>query len=74
MAGFFGVLIVALPGIESWILKSAGKTEGDWPGERSVFDDGGEIISGLFGGLAAREENDACEFGRNMIFESFGGL
>ena len=34
--------------------------------------DSGEIVGGLLGGLSAREENDASEFGRDMVFENFG--
>ena len=61
MAGLIGVIIVALPGVESGVLEGAGKAEGDRPGERTVLSDGGKVVGGLLDGLAAGEEDDAGE-------------
>ena len=52
LTGFFGVIVVALPGVEGWVLEGASEAKSDWPGERAVFDNGGEIVSSLLGGLA----------------------
>ena len=73
MAGFFGVLIVAGPGVEGRVLESTGKAKSDRPGVRAALDDGGEVGGGLFDGLAARKENHSGEFCWNVIFENFGG-
>ena len=53
LAGFFGVLVVALPGVESGILEGTSKAKSDGPGVRALLDDGSEIVGGLLGGLAA---------------------
>ena len=58
LPGFCGVGIIAGPGIEGWILEGACETEGNGPGERTLFDDGCEIIGGLLNRLTAGEEND----------------
>ena len=62
-----------MPGKESWILECAGERKGDWPRERAILEHSGEISGGLLWSLAAREENDAGEFRRNVVFEHFGG-
>ena len=54
LAGFFDVVIVAVPDIEGRVLEGASKTEGDWPRKWSVFDNLGEILGGLFWSLATR--------------------
>ena len=68
MAGFFGVLVVALPGVKSGVLEGASEAKSDWPREGAVFDNFGEIIGGLFGGLTAGEKNDTGEICWNVIF------
>ena len=72
MAGFFGVLIMAGPGVEGGVLESAGKAKGDGPFVGAVFDDFGEVGGGLFDSLAARKENYSGKFYWNVIFENFG--
>lgn len=69
-----GVSIVALPGIESGVLKGTSEAKGDRPGERTIFGNLGKIIGGLFDGLATREEDDAGEVTGNVGFKDFGGF
>lgn len=73
LTGFFGVSIVALPGVESGILESAGETKSNGPWVRAVFGDFGEIVCGLFNGLTAGEEDDASEVGGDVFLKDFGG-
>ena len=72
MAGGVSVGVVAGPGVEGGVLESAGEAEGDGPREGVILDDGSEVVGGLFDGLTAREEDDAGEVGRNMVFECVG--
>ena len=73
MAGRLGVCVVAGPGIESGVLEGTGEGESDGPREGFVLNNGGKIVSSLLWGLTAREEDDAGEFARDMIFKSIGG-
>ena len=68
MAGFFGIIVVASPGVEGRVLQGAGKREGDGPREGAIFDRGSEIVCGLLWGLAAREEDYTSELGGDVIF------
>ena len=70
----FYVRVVSLPGVEGGVLEGAGEAEGDRPGEGAVFENGGEIVSGLLGSLSTREKDDAGEVSGNMGFERFGGF
>ena len=63
-----------MPGIEGGVLECAGEAESDGPGEGAVFNDGSEVVGGLFDSLAAREEDDAGKLGCDMVFENFGGF
>ena len=68
VAGDVGIFVVALPGVEGGVLEGAGEGEGDWPRERSVFGNFGEVFGRLFDGLTAGEENYAGEFVRDVSF------
>ena len=41
LAGFFGVIIISLPGEEGRVLESTSEAKSDWPGEWTIFDDFG---------------------------------
>ena len=68
MAGFFGVFVIALPGVEGGVLEGASEAKGDGPREGTVFNDPDEISGGLFDGLTTRKEDNPGEFGRNVSF------
>lgn len=68
-----GVFGDTLPGFDGGVLEGASEGEGDGPGEGTVVDDGLEIGGGLFGGLAAAEEDDAGEIRWDVLFEGGGG-
>lgn len=55
-------------------MESASETKGYWPREGTMTSDSGEVVGGLFGSLATREEYDASELWRDMVFEDFGGF
>ena len=55
-------------------MKSAGEAEGDRPRKGTMFENSGEIVSGLFGGLPTGEEDDARKVGGDVRFESLGGF
>ena len=62
-ASFDAVGIVAGPSVESGVLEGTSKTKSNWPGERTMLDDGSEVVSSLFDGLSAREEDDTGKVG-----------
>ena len=68
MAGFFGVIVVAGPSVKSGVLEGASEAESEGPWVRAIFDDCGEVTSGLFGGLTAGKKDDASEIFGNMAF------
>ena len=72
-AGRISFLGIAGPGIKCWILEGASKRESDRPGEGAILFNSREIIGGLFGGLAARKEDDASKFFRDVAFEDLSG-
>ena len=72
MAGFFEVALVAGPSVEGGILEGASEREGNRPGVGAGFDNGGEVVSGLFGGLTAREEDDTGEILGYVGAKDFG--
>ncbi len=72
-AGGVGVGVVASPGVECGVLEGAGKGKGNRPRERAVLFHGGEVVGGLLDGLSTREEYDAGELGRDVVFKNFGG-
>lgn len=74
LTGFFAVGVVAGPGVEGGVLESAGEAEGDGPREGAVCGDCSEIVSGLLGGLAAGEEDDAGEVFGDVGFKNLGGF
>ena len=40
-AGLVGIVIVAGPGVEGWVLEGASVAESDWPGVGAILGDGG---------------------------------
>ena len=65
--------VVASPSFEGGALQRAGVGEGDWPGVGAEVGDGLEVVGGLLGGLAAREEDNAGEGFGDEFAEDFGG-
>ena len=50
--GGIGVVVIALPCLERWVLKCARKGEGDWPWEWTFVGNGLEILGSLLDALA----------------------
>ena len=74
LAGFFVVVIIALPSVEGGVLEGAGKAKSDRPGEGAVFDDSGKICGGLLGSLATGKEDNTGEVGGDVVLEGFGSF
>lgn len=72
-AGGVGVGVVAGPGVERGILEGASKGKGNRPRERTVLFHSGEVVGSLLDGLPTREEYNAGEFGRDVVFKNLGG-